>query len=144
MRHHSVNGHLLLRSDDARVVYHVLRFLAFTLGGAAALTLVHCWTGRWRLSWMTVEVLTLLSILNAAFCLVVYLWKPPRRDLYLRRRPVHSCRACGYNLKGNIDGRCPECGEKNPAHYSRMIGLPFMRAPRLNRSTANRSRKSNL
>lgn len=143
MRHYSANGLLLLRSDDARVVYHVLRFLAFALGAAAALTLAQGWTGRWRLPWMTVEVLTLLSILNAAFCLVAYLWKPPRRDLYLRRRPVHSCRACGYNLKGNVAGRCPECGEKNPAHYSRMIGLPFMHASHLNRSTAQQSRKTN-
>jgi len=24
--------------------------------------------------------------------------------------PVHCCRHCGYDLTGNISGRCPECG----------------------------------
>jgi hypothetical protein len=37
-----------------------------------------------------------------------------------RRRPINgkSCRACGYNLTGNVSGRCPECGtyaRLNPA-----------------------------
>ena len=28
-----------------------------------------------------------------------------------RRFPAHCCRKCGYDLTGNISGRCPECGE---------------------------------
>ncbi len=31
-----------------------------------------------------------------------------RRD---RPPPVHLCSNCGYNLTGNVTGRCPECGE---------------------------------
>lgn len=27
-----------------------------------------------------------------------------------RRYPLGSCTNCGYNLTGNISGRCPECG----------------------------------
>lgn len=27
-----------------------------------------------------------------------------------RRRREPSCRACGYNLTGNVSGVCPECG----------------------------------
>jgi len=26
-----------------------------------------------------------------------------------RRPPDGHCRACGYNLMGNVSGRCPEC-----------------------------------
>jgi hypothetical protein len=27
-----------------------------------------------------------------------------------RHLPQNACRACGYNLTGNVSGRCPECG----------------------------------
>jgi uncharacterized RDD family membrane protein YckC len=26
-----------------------------------------------------------------------------------------SCRSCGYELRGNVSGRCPECGEEVPS-----------------------------
>jgi len=28
-----------------------------------------------------------------------------------RRYPPGHCQTCGYNLTGNVSGRCPECGE---------------------------------
>jgi len=28
-----------------------------------------------------------------------------------RRLPPGHCQACGYDLTGNVSGRCPECGE---------------------------------
>jgi len=28
-----------------------------------------------------------------------------------RRYPAGHCQKCGYNLTGNVSGRCPECGE---------------------------------
>jgi hypothetical protein len=28
-----------------------------------------------------------------------------------RRPPKGHCQNCGYNLTGNVSGRCPECGE---------------------------------
>ncbi|UCG32037.1 MAG: hypothetical protein JSU68_10270 [Phycisphaerales bacterium] len=28
-----------------------------------------------------------------------------------RKPPVPKCHKCGYNLRGNVSGRCPECGE---------------------------------
>ncbi len=34
------------------------------------------------------------------------LWRLDRR-----RYPKGHCRKCGYNLTGNVSGRCPECGE---------------------------------
>jgi hypothetical protein len=28
-----------------------------------------------------------------------------------RRRSPGHCQQCGYNLTGNVSGRCPECGD---------------------------------
>jgi hypothetical protein len=32
-----------------------------------------------------------------------------------RRQPTGKCRNCGYDLTGNLSGRCPECGLEVPA-----------------------------
>ncbi len=29
-----------------------------------------------------------------------------------RRHPRGHCQGCGYDLKGNVSGRCPECGKE--------------------------------
>jgi len=29
---------------------------------------------------------------------------------YGRRKPAGVCRGCGYDVTGNVSGRCPECG----------------------------------
>jgi hypothetical protein len=36
---------------------------------------------------------------------------------FRRRKPLFTgvCRCCGYNLTGNVSGRCPECGTLLPA-----------------------------
>ncbi len=58
----------------------------------------------------------LISVLD---CVVCPLWIPLliiavptviawRRD---RKPPPGHCKICGYNLTGNVSGRCPECGE---------------------------------
>ncbi len=33
-----------------------------------------------------------------------------QRDLRFRRRAAGQCQACGYDLTGNVSGRCPESG----------------------------------
>jgi hypothetical protein len=43
-------------------------------------------------------------------CLVLLLVMPIWRLLH-RRPPAGHCQECGYNLKGNVSGVCPECGE---------------------------------
>ena len=32
------------------------------------------------------------------------------KSMLARRRPTNLCAECGYNLTGNVSGRCPECG----------------------------------
>ena len=55
------------------------------------------------------------------------LWIPllltgvPTLLLFRRSRPLPGpldCRACGYNLTGNVSGKCPECGEPCDAEMS--------------------------
>ena len=55
-------------------------------------------TYRWYPLWPALPVVVIPTIL---FWLV---------DRY-RRIPVGHCQSCGYNLTGNVSGRCPECGE---------------------------------
>lgn len=46
--------------------------------------------------------------------LLVWSWRRGRR----RPDPV-ACRNCGYNLKGNVSGICPECGTPRTARIKR-------------------------
>lgn len=39
-----------------------------------------------------------------------WLWTRFRNALF-RRQSSENCQSCGYNLTGNVTGRCPECGE---------------------------------
>jgi hypothetical protein len=53
-----------------------------------------------RLIYMPLWMIALVPAVIALYC-----W---RRE---RRRPRYGhCQACGYNLTGNVTGRCPECG----------------------------------
>jgi hypothetical protein len=38
-----------------------------------------------------------------------WIWTRVRNRLF-RRQPGYRCLACGYDLTGNVSGRCPECG----------------------------------
>jgi purine-cytosine permease-like protein len=37
-------------------------------------------------------------------------WYGDRERVVRRRRRGGFCRHCGYNLRGNVSGVCPECG----------------------------------
>ena len=40
-------------------------------------------------------------------CPTAYLWWRNTK-----RPPKHCCQHCGYNLTGNVSGKCPECGQR--------------------------------
>jgi len=53
------------------------------------------------------------GLLAGSPLLLIWLWnRRLRRSLrvQLRRKGVFLCIPCGYDLTGNVSGRCPECG----------------------------------
>ena len=56
---------------------------------------------------LTVDVVTAAPLVTPGIVLAVLLAR--RRD-----HPPGHCRQCGYNLRGNTSGRCPECGASSP------------------------------
>ncbi len=59
-------------------------------------------------SWFLAQGL-LGSLAAAAVVLLWYWWPVLMGQLQLVDGP--QCQSCGYNLIGNVSGRCPECGE---------------------------------
>jgi hypothetical protein len=56
-----------------------------------------------------------IPVLVALLACVVIVWLVRRRITRNVRRELHdrglpTCVACGYDLTGNVSGRCPECG----------------------------------
>lgn len=41
--------------------------------------------------------------------------------LFAKRRAPADCRHCGYDLRGNASGICPECANEVPAYQRRTI-----------------------
>lgn len=57
-----------------------------------------------------VTVIPFWIVLLPIVCLVVL----TERRARLKRRRVGHCAQCGYDLTGNVSGRCSECGEAIP------------------------------
>ncbi len=74
---------------------------------ARAQNLAWCWTPYISRGWPFGILLVPSWVAAVLFGVpAAYLWWLDRR----RIRPGH-CQGCGYNLTGNVSGRCPECGE---------------------------------
>ena len=43
-------------------------------------------------------------------CVLVFRAMEGRQSRKVRRRRQGLCTECGYDLRGNVSGRCPECG----------------------------------
>ena len=79
----------------------------------------------WFAAWKPYEVYWLPKLIHGRASgvrtthLLVPLWIPlavvavPTGWLWWRDRrfPPGRCQTCGYNLTGNVSGRCPECGK---------------------------------
>ena len=48
-----------------------------------------------------------IPLLLVALPTAIIFWRDRRR-----RFPVGHCKKCGYDLTGNVSGRCPECGQR--------------------------------
>jgi hypothetical protein len=53
-------------------------------------------------------ILLMLAVLPGYALVVAGVVIAVRR--YTRKPPPGFCQNCGYNLKGNVSGACPECG----------------------------------
>lgn len=54
-------------------------------------------------TWLFVPLLPFLLVVLGAACWLFWKDNPP---------PPTHCRFCGYDMKGNVSGVCPECGTK--------------------------------
>jgi hypothetical protein len=75
---------------------------------------------QWRLTWPAWATVLLTAAMPA-----VRMWRRLRRG---RFGPGH-CRGCGYDLRGNESGVCPECGQRSeaqspPCHAAAERGEP--------------------
>jgi hypothetical protein len=77
------------------------------------------WTVEARLRWQrSVHCLPLHGVFPGGDGYIVPLWMPfiliavPVGALWYRDRrpPPGHCQRCGYDLTGNVSGRCSECG----------------------------------
>lgn len=69
--------------------------------------------GEWRLVDVAVEGALPLLVWGTPLWAALWAWLWVRwRNHLLTSRPGHFCIECGYDLTGNVSGRCPECGEE--------------------------------
>ena len=67
--------------------------------------------GTWK--WAPPRSPALWAALGATVlwdALLWYAWYASRARRARTARRARSCLECGYNLTGNVSGRCPECG----------------------------------
>ena len=64
----------------------------------------HLWTAKWLIVGVTVRSYPTWMFLVATLIPTALAWRRLRRPV-----PGH-CRKCGYNLTGNVTGKCSECG----------------------------------
>ena len=97
---------IFLACAYATVSIAVLRHPLDTL----AESMVDMLGGGSKQSWQSgvgVSIVYFLPVFLIAFA--IYGWLTKRFGP--RSIPPGCCRQCGYNLTGNVSGRCPECGE---------------------------------
>ncbi len=62
----------------------------------------------WPMFWLRGPIMIIVPLWPA--CAGAVLWMALGERQARRRMRPGLCRACGYDLTGNVSGRCPECG----------------------------------
>lgn len=73
--------------------------------------------GALPLSWTVRRVITMGGCVVLALIAYVWLMRDVQRCIlwkYLAARGIAVCLHCGYNLSGQVEPRCPECGRAAP------------------------------
>jgi hypothetical protein len=60
--------------------------------------------------------------------LLSWMWTPPFREPGSAEGSPRNCSGCGYDLTGNVSGRCPECGAAILATEARPAPVGVKRA----------------
>ena len=86
-----------------------------TYGAVVSLTGWHFWVAwpSYRVVQVTLPIPATVGILAVPAWMVTLVVAIPTFVLFRfdrRRIPPDHCHKCGYNLTGNVSGRCPECG----------------------------------
>jgi ribosomal protein L37E len=92
---------------------------ALALGRLISVSLHPMAVGYWREpgAWTMLGLALLPVFIHAAGAGCMLLAGATLRKAFGARESVHpNCRRCGYNLTGNISGRCPECGAPTTGH----------------------------
>jgi hypothetical protein len=66
---------------------------------------IHWWPSMSLHSLVSAVLIPLWMLSAAMFVSTAVFWRLDRQHI-----PLGHCRRCGYNLTGNVSGRCPECG----------------------------------
>jgi hypothetical protein len=107
------NGEYLAGFGAGRIV------LAHRTGVPCGRVSLYASPGAPAFAW-SIETRTLTQPTGPVSVLTIPLWMPFMAIAALtlcfwrldrRRIPAGHCKKCGYNLTGNVSGRCPECGE---------------------------------
>ena len=77
--------------------------------GAKRVALSTCFFALFAVATLEWEFLALFVALVA---ITLALYTPDMQHWWHARHGRGHCRKCGYNLTGNVSGRCPECGKK--------------------------------
>jgi hypothetical protein len=97
------------KNNLRRIVYGVL-YLAVMVGlcGLMAVLLPVLGAPRWSIT----PLVMLAGAVMGATATVFLLYRPYVKFLreYLQAQGVPVCLKCGYDLRGQVEARCPECG----------------------------------
>jgi hypothetical protein len=106
-----------LKAVEARLRWHWARLLLYVLLVCAFIlppALLDCaWPGRvLPRGPMTIVVCTIVAVTFASLTTHVLFRKRRAREFrkLLRAQGIPICIHCGYDLRGQTDPRCPECG----------------------------------